>query len=203
MNGKSITTTLDLVFRWITKLAFVNLLWIFFSFVGLGILGIFPATIATLGVVRSWLKGNTDVKIWSTFKQIYKQEFKYANTLGLILVIAGILLYFNFIIIQQAQGEFPFVIPFLFYFVLFLYLCIVIWSFPLTAHNYASVFQQLKNALILGITKIHITIILILLLFSITYFSLDYPVLLLFFTFGLLGLAWMWFTFRVFVKIFK
>ncbi|MDX8045490.1 YesL family protein [Gracilibacillus sp. S3-1-1] len=203
MNGKSITTTLDKVFRWITNLAFLNVLWVAFTILGLGILGIFPATTAALGVARKWLKGDHEIRIWPTFKQIYREEFKSANILGWILAVVGYLFFLNYQIIHLAEGDLPFIVPFLYYFILFLYITIVIWVFPLLVHNYASIIHQLKNALIIGITKIHITVTLILLLFSMMYFSLEFPVLLVFFTFSLLALVWMWLSLRVFVKIFK
>lgn len=203
MNGKFITTTLDKVFVWTTKLALLNILWIAFTLIGLGVLGVFPATAAALGVVRKWLMGDKDIHIWSTFKKVYKEEFKYANMIGWILTIIGFLFYLNFQVISSSQEEMLFVVPFIFYFLLFLYFTMVIWAFPLIVHNYASVIQQLKNALIIGISKIHITITIMLLMFSTMFFSLEFPVLLVFFTFSLLALIWMWLTLRVFVKVFQ
>ncbi|MFC4402675.1 YesL family protein [Gracilibacillus xinjiangensis] len=202
MNNRNITTILDKAFVWITKLAFLNFLWIVFTLIGLGAFGIFPATSAILGVVRKWLMGNQTVPIRATFIKIYKEEFKYANTIGWILTILGFILFLNYRNLQTAQGELLFVIPFVFYLILFLYLTIVIWAFPLVVHNYASIIHQLKNALIIGISKIHITITIMLLLFSIMYFSLEFPVLLLFFSFSLLALVWMWLTLRVFKGVF-
>ncbi|SER28256.1 Uncharacterized membrane protein YesL [Gracilibacillus ureilyticus] len=202
MSKRNFSTILDKGFIWINKLAFLNLLWVAFTLLGLIAFGLFPATSAALGVVRKWLMGDLNIRIWPTFKKIYREEFKYSNIIGWIIIILGIILYLNFLSIQAAQGDLLFVIPFAFYFILFLYFTIVIWVFPLNVHNYASILHQLKNALIIGISKIHITITIMLLLFSMMYFSLEFPVLLIFFSFSLLSLVWMWLTLRVFKDIF-
>ncbi|MDL4839035.1 YesL family protein [Aquibacillus rhizosphaerae] len=201
MNGKSIATTLDRVMQWVTRLALLNIFWILFSISGLLIVGIFPATSAALGVSRKWLTGEHDIKIWKTFKRIFREEFVSSNIIGWILTLLGGLFYLNYRVMLDAGSEIMVIIPFAFYLVIFLFLIIVLWVFPLNVHNYASIIQQFKNAFIIGIAKLHITITMMLLLFSIMFFSLDFPVLLFFFTFSLSALVWMWLSLRVFSKV--
>src|SRR5690625_7635570 len=74
---------------WVVRLVYVNLLWILFTVIGLGVLGIMPATAAMFAVVRKWLRGEDDFPIFTTYKDAYKEEFLKANLLGYILAIIG------------------------------------------------------------------------------------------------------------------
>ncbi|WP_112182331.1 MULTISPECIES: YesL family protein [Paraliobacillus] len=201
MNAKDLVTTLDRVMYWVMQLALLNFLFILFSVSGLIIVGIFPATVATLGVTRKWIMGQYEIKVWTTFKRIFREEFISSNIIGWILTLIGGIFYLNYRIIAESQGDMFFIVPFAFYLVIFLYLVVVVWVFPLNVHNYASVLQQFKNAFIVGITKLPITITMMLLLFSFMFFSLEYPVLLIFFTFSLSATVWMWLSMRVFSKV--
>ncbi|WP_421102885.1 DUF624 domain-containing protein [Sporosarcina psychrophila] len=51
------------VFEWITRLAYIYLLWILFSLAGGMISGFFPATIAMFAISREWLKGISEIPI--------------------------------------------------------------------------------------------------------------------------------------------
>ncbi|WP_077624544.1 YesL family protein [Sediminibacillus massiliensis] len=201
MNGKGIVTTLDSLLQWITRLVAVNLLWIGTSLAGLLIAGVFPATAAALGVSRKWLRGDKDFSIWKSFIGIYKKDFLSANVVGWIITIAGIILYVNFQILTGNQGEIPFIIPFAFYPVLFIYFLIVMWSFPLLVHYKAKCFHHIRNAVIIGLSKIHYTLGMGVVLFSITYLSLGYPGMIPFFSISIAAICSMWFALQVFSKI--
>ena len=201
MNGKGIVTTLDAVLQWFTRIVSVNVLWILFSLMGFLVGGIFPATAAALGVSRKWLMGDTEIKIWQTFKKTYRQEFFSANLLGWILLLIGLVLYWNFQLMAESAGEIPVFVPFAFYLVLFFYTMIAMWSFPLLVHYKGSWRQHLKNALIIGLTKIHYTVANFLVLFSIAYFSLAYPGFIPFFSISLSALCSMWFALQIFQKL--
>ncbi|WP_138420326.1 YesL family protein [Aquibacillus sediminis] len=201
MNGKQTVSSLDLILRWFTRVATVNILWIVFSLFGLLIGGVFPATIAALGICRKWLRGEHDIKIWQVFKRVYRQEFYVSNMVGWLLTIIGIVLYVNYRLIGLSAGEFSFVVPFAFYFILFFYTIIVIWIFPLLVHYQTSWLQQIKNALIIGLTKIHYTLANGIILMLVIYFSLKFPGIIPFFSFSLITLGIMYVSIQVFNKI--
>ncbi|MED3648899.1 DUF624 domain-containing protein [Halalkalibacterium halodurans] len=71
MNGSQIVLSLDRVLRWIVQIAAINLLWFYYTLIGLCIGGVFPATLAALGVSRKWIMGNTDINIRKTFNLDY------------------------------------------------------------------------------------------------------------------------------------
>lgn len=201
MNGKQIVSKLDYLFHWIVRLVILNGLWILFSILGLFVAGIFPATAAVLGVARKWMMGEQEFKIWNTFKQIYRSEFSSANKMGWILSVIGIILYLNYRVILNRADEFFFAVPFAFYLLVFFYTILVIWSFPLLVHYKATWGQHLKNAIIIGLTKIHYTIVCGAIIFAVVYFSLGYPGIIPFFTISLIGIVCMWFTLQIFNQL--
>ncbi|WP_052015619.1 DUF624 domain-containing protein [Alkalihalobacillus hemicellulosilyticus] len=62
MNGNQIVSSLDRILRWILQLVAINLLWLFYSMLGLFIVGVFPATLAAFGLSRKLIMEQDDVK---------------------------------------------------------------------------------------------------------------------------------------------
>lgn len=87
---------------WFYRLAFINILWLVFTAIGLVLFGFFPATIAMLATLRQYIKNN-DVPVFTTFWNCYKGEFIRGNKLGAIIVIVGFLLMFNINFLQSNQ----------------------------------------------------------------------------------------------------
>lgn len=82
-------------FDWIAKMAHLNILWLLFTILGLGIFGFFPATVAMYTIIRRWLRGTiTEWKI-GLFFDIFKKEFWKSNLIGIALLLFGFLSYVN------------------------------------------------------------------------------------------------------------
>src|SRR5690625_111936 len=194
-------STLDHVLQWITRMAILNFCWISFTFLGLGVFGLFPATIASLSVSRKWIMGETRLKTWEVFIHVFRKEFLLANVLGWLLTLLGGVLYFNYQLLASPSNEYPVFITFAFYFLLFTYSLLIIWVFPLLAHYQTNILNYLKNALIIGLSKIHQTIPIGILLFVIVYYSLKIPTLIIFMSFSIFSIVWMWLSIRIFRKI--
>ncbi|MBM7585431.1 putative membrane protein YesL [Bacillus pakistanensis] len=201
MKANGVVTSIDQLLSWVTRLAWLNLLFIIGTLAGFFLLGLFPALTACLGVARKWLKGNRTLPVWKTFWHLYRNEWKLANGLGLGLLFVGGILYLNYLIIKSAEGEVLFIIPFAFYGILFFYGLIVLWIFPLIVHYKAKLSQQIKNAVIIGVTKIYISFGMAVLWFAVGYYSLMLPSLFPFFSFTFLFIGWMWLALQVFMKI--
>ncbi|MFV2049067.1 YesL family protein [Metabacillus litoralis] len=201
MNGKEIVSKLDFILQWIFRLVVLNVAWIFYSVLGLFVAGVFPATAAMLSVARKWILGEHDIKIFQTFKNAYRQEFATANILGWILTITGVILYVNFQLMKNSVSVFSVVTPFAFYLMVFFYMILLIWAFPMLVHYKATWRQHLKNAIIVGLSKIHYTLMCGLAIFAILYLSLSYPGIIPFFTISVLGIGVMWVTLRVFTRM--
>ena len=90
MTGKFFT-----VCQVISKLAYVNLLWVFFTALGLGVFGFMPATIALFAVTRKWVMGDKDVPVFKTFWKTYRKEFFKSTLFGVVLFVIGYIIYFD------------------------------------------------------------------------------------------------------------
>lgn len=201
MNGKQLVTKLDAILQWIVRLVILNVLWILFSALGLLAAGIFPSTAAVLAVARKWVMGEHEVKIWKTFTHVYRREFLAANSMGWILATIGAILYFNYQLMSSNTSEVVFVVPFAFYFIVFFYSILVIWSFPLLAHYKATWRQHFKNAIIIGLTKIHYTIVSGAIIFGGVFVSLSFPGVLPFFSISTIGVGCMWLSLQIFIQL--
>jgi len=190
--------------EWIMKLAYINLLWILFSLGGMIVFGVLPATVSLFSIVRKWLVNKeSELPIFHSFFQIYKSEFFKINKLGVILVIFGLFLYYDFKLIMTAGGmlQYTLTIPLLlitsFYFITLVYL------FPVYVHFDQNVFQYVKNSFFIAIINLDITILLLILIALIGYFFSAIPGLLPFFCMSFIGVVVMWGTAISFRRIEK
>src|SRR5690606_14573692 len=92
------------------KVAYINVLWILFSIVGLGIFGLFPATTAMYAVTRKLIIGESNFNIFSVFWGYFKKDFLKANGFGLIIVITAFILYFDFMFVVE-KSNFQLLLP--------------------------------------------------------------------------------------------
>lgn len=148
------------VTEWITRFAYLNLLWVSFTLIGGVLFGLFPATIAMFAVTRQWLKGNTDKPILQSFWQYYRKDFLKSNLLGLFIVIIAIIIIADILYIKANNNEVLTwtYIP-LFAFML-LFLMFLFYIFPTFVHYELKVEQVIKNAtLIMLINPIHTLLI--------------------------------------------
>lgn len=166
--------------HWIMKLAYVNLLWILFSILGLGVLGVFPATIALFTVLRKW-EMDEDIPIFQTFFQTYKNEFLKANVLGLVLSLVGYILYFNYIYITVIQGTIQLILSVVMLFAAILYFVIVLYLFQVYVHYDLKLFQYVRYSLFIGIANPIHTILMVALLALCAFFLYVVPGFLPFF----------------------
>ncbi|UFT99764.1 DUF624 domain-containing protein [Radiobacillus kanasensis] len=201
MYANGFMSALDRAAIWITRMAHLNVLWLFYCLRGLVIGGFFPATVGCLSVARKWLRGEQDVKVSEQMKKGYKQEFFTSNILGWVMVLIGVVLYLNYQVMKASTADIPFLVPFFFFAMLFFYLLVLVWAFPLMAHYNGGILQHMKNAIVIGLTKLHISVAISITLFSLVYLSLEYPTIILFFLFSLGSLIWYWLASRIFQKL--
>ncbi|WP_347835710.1 YesL family protein [Gracilibacillus sp. JCM 18860] len=136
--------------EWITRFAYVNILWIGFSLLGLVVFGFFPATVAMFTLVRQWIMGgNIDDPVFSTFWKTYKQEFLKSNVIGLIIMIIAFLFYVNFQYIGMNQGGFHDIIKIPLYLFMFLISLTILYVIPVYVHYDVRFTQIWRNAFFL------------------------------------------------------
>ena len=179
--------------EWIMRLAYLNLLWIGFSLLGLILFGLGPATAAIYAVQRKWKLGEMDVPIFKTFWSTYKKEFLQANILAIIFMVLGYILYTDLQFIAVLNGAVQIVFYVATLILLFLYFVTLAYLFPVFVHyDLKNVGQYMKNALLIGISQFPYAILMLIgaaLLYILFRFL---PGLLPFFGVSLLSLIITW-----------
>lgn len=97
-------TPLYAISDWIMRLAYINLLWILFTFLGLILVGFMPATVAMFTLIRKLMLKEDKVPIFKTFFRVFKSEFLKANALGAVLAGVGYILYIDFLYLGTIDG---------------------------------------------------------------------------------------------------
>ncbi len=149
------------VCEWIMKLAYVNLLWFFFTIAGLIVFGIMPATVSLFTIVRKWQMKETELPIWETFLSAYKKEFRKSNLLGLMLLLIGGFLILDFIFLKQIAGFIKLVLFAPLLIISGLYLITLLYIFPVYVHYDLKITDYIKNSCLVGILHLHMTLLLI------------------------------------------
>ncbi|UYZ21687.1 YesL family protein [Mesobacillus jeotgali] len=135
--------------EWITKFAYINLLWIGFSLAGLIVLGFFPATIAMFTIIRKWLKGETEIPIFRTFWTTWKSEFFRSNGLGVLVAVFVGLIVFNLVFVEKSGTGFTSVIQIPIYLFMFAAIMTILYLFPVYVHFELKWFQIVKNSFLM------------------------------------------------------
>lgn len=164
--------------NWIIRLAYVNILWIAFSLLGLIILGFFPATAAMFAVIRKWVLGNEDIPIFRTFWTEYRKEFLKSNLLGIFLSSIGYFLYIDYLIIREDSNKIIQLFHYPLLIVILLYLLTILFVFPIYVHYELKMIQVIKNSFITMIVSPFITVIMIMTSFLVYLLLSTFPGLL-------------------------
>lgn len=183
--------------EWVTRLAYLNILWIAFSLAGLLVLGFFPATAALFSVTRRWVMGEVDVPVFQTFWKSYKETFWQANRLGILVVLPAVLFGINFMIFEQYGAPLPFM-PFLLTSFFMLYSVVALFLFPVYVHYDVPLKQTIKYSLIIGLLRPFHTVIMIASLVGMAYVIMQHVTFVLFFSGSAFGSVLMWFAMKAF-----
>jgi len=130
----------------VSKLAYINLLWILFSLMGLLVFGIFPATIAMFTVLRKIVL-KQEFNMFSMFWTTYKKEFFKGNLLGIVLVMINVITYLSFSFYKESTGSME-----LFFYpmtiVMILIFLTTLFVFPVYVHFNVRFLQIFKTSFI-------------------------------------------------------
>lgn len=198
MNG--VMGSLYEICEWVWRLAYINLLWIFFSLVGLILFGVVPATFAMFAVLRKWVMGEKDIRVFRTFWDSYRVDFWKTNFLGGILMMFGILLYIDFIFIDNLQGWYATFFSGLLILLTMLYFIMLVYIFPVFSHYKIKPYQYIKYAIHFGITSPLSVIIIGISGFVIYYLIAFIPGIIPFFSVSLISYVIMYLAYHTFRK---
>lgn len=168
--------------EWITRFAYVNFLWIIFTICGLVVFGLLPATASMFTVIRKWVLGEQDIKIFKTFFESYRKEFLKANIIGYILVIIGYILSIEFKILRASDQLIYFVGSYGVIALFILYFIVLIYFFPIFVHFNLKLSEYFKWPFMIGIIHPILTLFLIVVISGLYYVAIqNLPILLFFF----------------------
>ncbi|MBY0144366.1 YesL family protein [Neobacillus niacini] len=128
------------------NLAYLNLLWVLFSILGLVFFGFFPATTSMFAVIRKWVMGDLEIPIFKTFWSHYKKYFLKSNLLGLVITLVGFFLVFDIRLVQQFHSGH---MLFFYYFLLMIALILgltVLYVLPVFVHFELSIYKIIKTS---------------------------------------------------------
>jgi uncharacterized membrane protein YesL len=146
MDTSGFLGSFNKLLEWISRLAFLNLLWISFSLLGLIIFGFFPATVAMFAVARKWMLGNDEMSIFKTFWTAYKREFLKSNVLGVIIVAIGLILYIDFQFVQHAANSFVSILYVPFFIITLIFISMLFYIIPIFVHYDMKLSLVIKNS---------------------------------------------------------
>lgn len=135
--------------EWISKFAYINILWIGFSLVGLVVLGFFPATISMFTIIRKWIRGEGDIPIYRTFWITYRSEFLRGNRLGLLVAAVGGLMVLDVVFMNKSLNSFTNVIQIPLYLLMFAVVMTMFYLIPVFVHYELKLIQIIKNSFLI------------------------------------------------------
>ncbi|MFB5660475.1 YesL family protein [Alteribacillus sp. HJP-4] len=140
----------------IIQIAYVNALWIGFSLAGGVLFGIFPATMALYEVIRKWETEGFDQGegTFVTFKKTFRNSFRKANLIGVVLIGTGGFLGLDLYIASGIDHAAGFVLTFIFSLLAVLYLLFLLFIFPTAVSFEKPLPGQMKDAMLIGLASI-------------------------------------------------
>ncbi|MGN0354034.1 MAG: YesL family protein [Muricoprocola sp.] len=129
---------------------------------------IFSIPIVTMGAsftgmyyVTLKMAENEEGYVFRSFWKSFKQNFKQATCIWLIVLALGIILVLDLLILKDAEGTMFTVMRVMITALVFVYLMLAIYVFPVLARFYNSVKGTLKNALLIAIANFPYTLLML------------------------------------------
>lgn len=187
------------VAEWIFRFMLLQILWVVFTVLGLGILGFMPATVAVFSIVRRWLMKETDFSIIPNFFHFFKSSWKSANIVGLVMALVGGFLYIDLKISQEFLKFAP--LHVLLLILSFVFFVVCLYLFPVMSHYALKPLQYIKQSFLLALAQPINTLALLLWSFCAYILLIKIPVIYFFMGVPIVSLPIMWFCFMAFTKL--
>ncbi|MGE6629205.1 YesL family protein [Bacillus sp. NPDC077027] len=154
-----LTNGMYLFCEWVMRLAYLNVLWIFFTLLGLGVFGVMPATVAMFAVVKKWGDGNIEEPIFKQFAKVYKEEWCKSNGLFGVICMMALILYADVVISATYVHS---IVASLFLSVSIVYISALLYIVPVYLHVKAGFWYMFKFCVVLAFIRPHITFFMLL-----------------------------------------
>lgn len=185
---------------WMVKVAYVNLLWIGFTIVGLGVFGLFPATGAMFAIVQKWLQNEPVDRIFHSFWKTFRREFISLNKFGLFFIVIGYVLVYDFMFVYKNVDKLQLLFPILL-FLAICYLLTLLYFFPIYTQFKMKFFQYIKQSFLIGASSVVETILIFTACMLLGIIINLIPGIIPLFTGSVLAVAITWCSNRALIKI--
>ena len=154
------------------------------------------ASVTAMFYVTLKMARNEESYIVRSFFKSFKENFKQAAIINIIMLLAGILLYIDMTISRSMEGALGSVLTIIFMIILLLYAMLFIYIYPVLAKFYNTVKNTFTNAFLMSIRHLPYTILMIvvslvpLAVFFIPNAQLQSTVLLILFLLGFSAIAY-------------
>lgn len=192
MFGQGYMGKLNTVMEWITRFFVLQLIWILFSFAGLIIGGIFPATFTMFAICRKWIHKQTEFSTFRTFWEMYRKSFLKTNLLGWMITLTGCSLYYYFQLLKGSGGTMGNVLFIAVWVAGILYFMTVLFIIPVYVHFDIKLVNVAKYALIIAIANPFHVLSMAALIAGFSMVIILIPGLFPFFSFSLVAFGLMW-----------
>jgi len=176
---------------WIMKLAYLNVLWVIFSLLGIVVFGVAPATVSVFVLIRKWLQKES-VPIFKTFYDTYKTELLRSNKLFLLLVLPAVVVYLDFklLLVSSPLAQTILFLPLLL--VSISMLITLLYIFPVYVHYQLKTFEYIKQAFIIALLNIHHTVLFLLAIVLLSIMFTLFPGVFVFLGIPIIATLLMW-----------
>ena len=142
----------------IGRIVWLQLLFLGYTILGLGVLGFFPALLALMAVARQFNRETVDAPIHSLFWRYYKEMWVKGNLVGwpLFIVTLGVLWLTRHF--QQLDGGWSLVGVYTGYAVLILLLILWVYALPTLIHLHITFFNFFRGVALLTLIRFFHTI---------------------------------------------
>ncbi|WP_404331650.1 YesL family protein [Mesobacillus maritimus] len=196
-----VTSSLYRGSEWIMRFAWVQLLWLGSSLLGMILLGFFPSTIAMFTVIRKWIMGQSDIPILKTFWDTFKAEWLKSNLFGLLLSFIGILIYVDLTLVNHSTEPFMQWSKYPMLLLVITFSLILLYAFPSYVHYNVNLLNVLKNSLFIMLVSPFYNVVMILGLVVIFLIGNILPPLFVFFGGSAIAFVIMWACYQSFLSI--
>lgn len=183
-NQGKIMTTLIHLSEVVTRVFFLNLLWFMGVLLGLGVFGLFPASIAVNAIIRKTPEFPFTMDVFHEFWRVYRQEFIKSNVLGMIFFIIFLFFGFNIMVLRNSNEFISKVILVGTYVLFLIYGIGIVTFFPVYVRYNFTLLAYIKNAITIAMVQPLLTLKVICIDIAIIFISLLYPAFLFTLTVG-------------------
>lgn len=192
--------TVNEICIYIIKIAYLNVLWIIFTVIGLLIFGFVPSTIAMFTVVRKIIQ-KADIKMTRLFWETYKTEFIKGNIIGFLLLITGFIIGADIVFLYHQSGLIANLFLYALIVLMFIYMIVLINFFPVYVHYDLKLFAYLKQALFIGVLRFWVSVVMVIALLAVWIIMYFFPGLAVFFLGSFSGYIVMFVAYRNFTYL--